>query len=84
VPIYDLLRRKGAFAPEQVAMLGNVFEDILQTFGLVDRKDPMTEMVAQKLVELASSGVSDPERLKSLTVQALMQQQQQQIQRKPH
>jgi hypothetical protein len=62
-------------------MLGNVFEDVLQTLGLVDRKDPMTEMVAKKLLEFAALGMRDPDRLKALTVQAFTQQQQQQIQR---
>ena len=83
MPIYEILRRQGVFAPEEVAMLGNVFEDVLQTLGLVDRKDPLTEMVAKKLVELATAGMRDPRRLKALTVQAFTQQQQQQIQRKP-
>jgi hypothetical protein len=44
VPIYEILRRQGGiFTPEEVAMLGSTFEDVLQTFGLVGRKDPMTE-----------------------------------------
>jgi hypothetical protein len=80
MPIYEIMRRQGVFAPEEVAMLGKVFEDVLQTLGLVDRKDPMTEMVAKKLVELATSGIRDPARLKALVVQAFTQQQQQQVQ----
>jgi hypothetical protein len=84
MPIYEIMRRQGVFAPDEVAMLGKVFEDLLQTLGLVDRQDPMTEMVATKLVELATSGIRDPDRLKALTIQAFtqQQQQQQQIQRK--
>jgi hypothetical protein len=78
MPIYEIMRRQGVFAPEEVAMLGKVFEDLLQTLGLVDRQDPMTEMVAKKLVELATSGIRDPARLKALTIQAFTQQQQQQ------
>jgi hypothetical protein len=80
MPIYEIMRRQGMFAPEEVAMLGKVFEDLLQTLGLVDRQDPMTEMVAKKLVELATSGIRDPARLKALTIQAFTQQQQQQQQ----
>jgi hypothetical protein len=85
MPIYEILRRQGVFAPDEVAMLGSVFEDVLRTLGLVARKDPMTEMIAKKLLELATAGMRDPERLKALTVQAFtqQQQQQQQIQRKP-
>ena len=70
MPIYELLRRQGAVAPEEVALLGNVFEDVLNTLGLVDRQDPLTASVAQKVIELASAGIRDPERLKRLTVQA--------------
>jgi hypothetical protein len=70
VPIYELLRRQGAFPPEEVDALGRVFEDVLKTIGLVDRQDPLTAAVAQKVVELAMAGVRDPERLKRLTVQA--------------
>jgi hypothetical protein len=70
VPIYELLQRQGAFAPEEVEALGQVFADVLNTIGLVDRQDPLTAAVAQKVVELAMAGVRDPERLKRLTVQA--------------
>lgn len=82
VPIVELLRKHGSFGPEEVALLGKVFEDVLQTLGLVDRADPLTAMVAKSLVEYAKAGVRDPDRLKALTVQAFTQQQQQQIQRK--
>jgi hypothetical protein len=82
MPIYELLKTQGSFEPEEVAMLGNVFEEVLQTLGLVDRQDLATEMVAKKLIELAKAGVRDPDRLKALTLQAFTQQQQQQIQRK--
>src|SRR5262249_22027965 len=70
MPIHELLRRQDVFTPEEVTVLGNAFEDVLQTLGLIDRKDPMTETVAKKLVDLATAGVRDPERLKHLTVQA--------------
>ena len=82
MPIYELLRRRGDFTPEEVTILGNVFENVLQTLGLVNRKDSMTELVAKKVVELATSGVRDPARLRALTLQAFTRQQQQQIQPK--
>ena len=80
MPIYALLRRQDDFTPEEVTILGSVFEDVLQTLGLVDRKDPLTEMVAKKVVELATAGIREPDRLKALTIQAFIQQQQQQQQ----
>ena len=72
VPIYEILRKQGVFDPEEVAMLGNVFEEVLKVLGLVDRQDPLTLAVAQKIIELRTRGVRDPERLKSLTVQAFV------------
>jgi hypothetical protein len=73
MPIYELLKRQGSFEPEQVAMLCTVFEDVLQTIGLVDRQDAMAEMVAKKLIGIAAAGVREPDRLKHLVVQACHQ-----------
>jgi hypothetical protein len=67
VPICSLLEGR-AFDPEVVAMMGEVFEDVLKTLGLVDRKDPVTELIAHRVVELVRSGERDPVRLKQLTL----------------
>lgn len=80
MPIHELLKGQGSFAPDEVAALGRIFEDVLRTLGLVHRRDQVTEMVAKRLVELANTGVRDPDRLKSLVIQAFTQQQQQQQQ----
>jgi hypothetical protein len=69
VPIYRLLERE-AFAPEDVAPMGNVFDDLLQTLGLVDREASVATLVAQKVIELAQTGVRDPILLKQLTLEA--------------
>jgi hypothetical protein len=63
------------FPPDEVAMLGKVFEGVLQTLGLVDRKDLAAEMVAKCLVEHAKTGIRDPDRLTALTIQTFTQQQ---------
>jgi len=73
MPIYELLERQGSFEPEQMAMLCTVFEDVLQTIGLVDRQDPRADMVAKRLIGIATAGVRDPVRLKHLVVQACHQ-----------
>ena len=69
VPI-DRLLKTGTFEPEQVTILGDVFEDVLQALGLADRHDLLTEMVAKKVIELAQNGERDPVRLKVLTLEA--------------
>jgi hypothetical protein len=54
------LPKQDVFTPEEVTVLGDVFEDVLQTLGLVDRKDPTTEMVAKKVIELAMAAYMRP------------------------
>ena len=77
MPIYELLQRQGVFTPEELTVLSKVFEDVLGTLGLVDRKDPMTELVAKKVVELATAGILEPTRLKALTLEGFTQEQEQ-------
>jgi hypothetical protein len=77
MPIYELLQRQGVFTPEELTVLSNVFEDVLATLGLVDRKDPMTELVAKKVIELATAGTREPNRLRALTLGAFTQEEQQ-------
>jgi len=69
VPIYRLFAL-GAFEPEMIATMGDVFEDVLRTLGLVDREDPLTTMIARKVIELAQHGERDRDRLKQLTLEA--------------
>jgi hypothetical protein len=69
VPIYRLLEKR-TFRSETAATLGHVFEDVLKELGLVNRQDPATELVAEKLIELANAGERDPIRLKQLTLEA--------------
>src|SRR5215470_18564543 len=69
MPIYRLVERE-TFDPEVVTLLCEVFEDVLNTLGLVDRLDPLTELVAEKIIELAHSGQRDRKRLKQLTLEA--------------
>jgi hypothetical protein len=66
----DRLIQSGVFAPELVAMMGDVFEDVLKTLGLVDREDPVTQLIAHKIIELVQGGERDPVRLKRLTIEA--------------
>ena len=70
MPIYRLLERE-VFEPEDVALMSVVFEELLETLGLADRReDPVATLVAQKIIELAQSGVRDPIRLKQLTLES--------------
>jgi hypothetical protein len=54
-----------------VTLMGDVFEDILKTLGLVDRDDPVTTLIAHRIIELVQSGEHDPVRIKQLTLEAV-------------
>ena len=54
--------------------MGQVFEDVLKTLNLADRNDPVTELVAHKVLELVQSGERDRVRLKQLTLAAIQEQ----------
>ena len=56
--IYRLLQNS-AFAPEDIAPLVAAYEDCLRTLKLSDRSDPITEIVAKKIIELAQTGIRD-------------------------
>ncbi|MFB9268207.1 hypothetical protein ACFFWD_34670 [Bradyrhizobium erythrophlei] len=59
MPINRLLK-DGQHTPEQVELLNNAFKLALSSMGVVDRNDPLCEMVARKVIEVCATGVSEP------------------------
>ncbi|MBI5318096.1 hypothetical protein [Bradyrhizobium sp.] len=55
-------------APEDTGRLVAAYEATLQALGLADRSDPLTELVARKIVEIGQSGVRDPLQISKLAV----------------
>ena len=70
MPIRQLLD-SNAFNPEEVTILRDVFEDTLRTLKLTDRSDPVTSLIAKKIIELARLGERDPARLRQAAMQEL-------------
>jgi hypothetical protein len=46
--------------PEEISRLTTAYEQVLRGIGLVDRDDPLSEIVAKKVIKIAQSGVLDP------------------------
>jgi hypothetical protein len=57
--IYRLFQ-KSAFGPAEVECMATAYEDALRVLRLVDREDPITEIVAKKIIEIAQTGERDP------------------------
>ena len=58
--IYRLLQRS-AFGPVEIGFMTTAYEDALRVLGLSNRtSDPITEVVAKKVIEIAQTGERDP------------------------
>jgi hypothetical protein len=59
------------FEPEDVNLMTTVYEDVLKAFSLIERTDPVTELIAKTVLEMVQTGERDPARLKELTIKAI-------------
>jgi hypothetical protein len=69
--IYRLMQGS-TLGPEELSTLGAAYERTLEALGLSDRNDPMTELVARKLLAIHQTGISDPVGLARQAVQELV------------
>jgi hypothetical protein len=65
--IYRLLQNS-AFAPEDIAPLVAAYEDCLRKLKLSERSDPVAEIIAKKIIEIAQTGIGDSARLGRLAL----------------
>jgi hypothetical protein len=70
MPIHRLLRNLSV-GPEEVSRLTAAYGQALRRIGLVDRDDPLAEMVAKKVINISQSGVRDPAEIAALTIKEL-------------
>ena len=57
--IYRLLQKSGLGSDDTLRM-GEAYELALVELGLKDRNDPLTEIVAKLIIEIAQTGLKDP------------------------
>jgi hypothetical protein len=70
MPIHRLIEIH-SFDPEDVAVISAAFDGALAALGLVDRSDPMVELVAERIIKFAQEGERDPARLRDLALKSL-------------
>jgi hypothetical protein len=70
MPINRLLNGSG-LEPEQVERLNRAYTYALRKLHLVDRNDPVAEIVAKKIIEVGARGMSDPEEISKTAVKQL-------------
>jgi hypothetical protein len=68
--IYRILQNS-PFGPDEIARLVTAYEETLKALGLKNRNDPITELVARKIIEIGQTGVRDPLQLAKLAIKDL-------------
>jgi hypothetical protein len=68
--IYRLLQHS-AFMPEDIQPIATAYEDCLRILKLTNRSDPLTEIIAKTIFEVAQTGVRDPIQLRELALKRI-------------
>ncbi len=66
MPINRLLKDK--CTPEEIEYLNKAFSHALNLLGVVDRHDPLCDMVARKVIEVGATGISEPREIAEMAV----------------
>jgi hypothetical protein len=65
------LFKNSVFGPEDIQRLAMAFEDALRALELTDRDDPITEIIAKRIIEAAQTGMRDPATLCAVAIKNL-------------
>jgi hypothetical protein len=68
--IYRLLQNS-PMGPEDIRRLVTAYEQTLLALDLTDHNDPITEIVAKKIIEIWQTGVKDPDKISQLAIKDL-------------
>jgi hypothetical protein len=70
MPIRRLLAGS-TLGPDEIETLSVAFDEALRSLNLVDRSDPLTDMVAKKIIDIGATGVRDPAEIAKIAVREL-------------
>jgi hypothetical protein len=68
--IYRLFQNS-PLGPEEISRLSAAYELTLKDLSLKDRSDPLTEMIAKKIIEIGQTGVKEPAQISQLAIKGL-------------
>ena len=68
--IYRLIEH-GSFGPDEISAMAAAYERALTDLQLIDRSDPLTELIAKSIVNVTATGERDPEKIKERALNAL-------------
>ena len=68
--IYRMLQ-KTPLGPEDTERLVKAYKAALHEIGLKDRDDPLTQIIARKIIEVGQTGTLDPAQISRLAIKKL-------------
>ena len=68
--IYKLIQNY-AFEPADIERLAMAYEQTLRALRLKERNDPITQLVAEKIVAIGRLGIEDPAEISKLALEEL-------------
>jgi hypothetical protein len=68
--IYRLITN-GSFGPDVIEAMTAAYEAALVDLRMIDRSDPLTELIAKSIVNVTATGERDPEIIKERALNAL-------------
>jgi hypothetical protein len=60
------LLKDSKLGPEEVEKLNRAYAYALRSLSMVDRNDPLTEMLARKIIEIGATGEADPQKISQI------------------
>ena len=70
VAIYRLLQNS-PLGPEEITRLSTAYEQALRSLGVQERGDPLTELIAKKIIEIGQTGLQDPAKISAQAIKEL-------------
>jgi len=68
---FQRLFKDTAFGPEDIERLVTAYEQTLRALLLKDRNDPITQLVAEKIIAIGRMGIEDPAEISKLALKQL-------------
>jgi hypothetical protein len=65
------LSENTTFGPEEIERLVTAYKQTLRALGLKDRSDPITQLVAEKIIAVGRFGIEDPAEISKLALNEL-------------
>jgi hypothetical protein len=68
--IYKLIAN-GSFGPDEIEVMKSAYEAALIEVDVIDRDDPITELIAKSIVNVTATGERDPRQVMERALNAL-------------